>query len=297
MSCSKCGSVTTSCGCKDTAYTTPKVYTCPPDTSCPQPVRCSEFMDAACIFLNDGIADAGIQPGSSLESIVQQLILLVTNPGCVDAPGGVPGGGTVTFIDAVWPGNAITIAGGPISNSGTFVFNGNGTSNQYIDGQGNLQTFPSISGPVEFQTNGTPNSAQDLLNLVAGTGVTLTESGGSVTIDVDANVYTVDNGLSADPTDANNFQLGSATSPGAPLIHDTYIAGAQFRFEINNTNSMFLQGNRVDIEGAAAGAKVLSTGGASDNSVEVTGTQVAIESVGTGCLLYTSDAADESIEV
>jgi hypothetical protein len=235
-------------------------------------------MDAACIFLNDGIADAGIQPGSSLESIVQQLILLVTNPGCVDAPGGVPGGGTVTFINAIWPGNAITIAGGPISNSGTFVFNGNGTSNQYIDGQGNLQNFPPIPAPIEFQTNGTPNSVQNLLNLVAGTGVTLTESGGSVTIDVDANVYTVNNGLSPDPTDANNFQLGSETPPGAPLIHDTYIAGAQFRFEINNTNSMFLQGNRVDIEGAAAGAMMLSTGGASDNSVEVDGVEVAIES-------------------
>ena len=296
MSCSKCGSVNTGCGCKDTAYTTPKVYTCPPDTSCPQPVRCSEFMDAACIFLNDGIADAGIQPGSSLESIVQQLILLVTNPGCVDAPGGVPGGGTVTFIDAVWPGNAITIAGGPISNSGTFVFNGNGTSNQYIDGQGNLQNFPAISGPVEFQTNGTPNSVQDLLNLVAGNGVTLTESGGSVTIDVDAVAYTVDNGLSADPTDPNNFQLGSETSPGAPLIHDTYIAGAQFRFEINNTNSMFLQGNRVDIEGGASGAMMLSTGGASDNSVEVDGTEVAIESVGGGATRIFLDPAKIKIQ-
>lgn len=278
MSCSKCGSVTASCGCKDTAYTTPKVYTCPPDTSCPQPVRCSEFMDAACIFLNDGIADAGIQPGSSLESIVQQLILLATNPGCVDAPGGVPGGGTVTFIDAVWPGNAITIADGPIFNSGTFVFNGNGNSSQYIDGQGNLQPFPAISDPVEFQTNGTPNSTQVLLNLVAGTGITLTESGGSVTIDADANIYTVDNGLSPDPTDANNFQLGSETSPGAPLIHDTYIAGAQFRFEINNTNSMFLEGNRVDIESGAAGAMMLSTGGAADSSVEVTGVEVSIQS-------------------
>lgn len=280
MSCSKCGSVSSGCGCKDTAYTTPKVYTCPPDTSCPQPVRCSEFLDAACVFLNDGIADAGIQPGSSLESIIQQLILLVTNPGCVDAPGGVPGGGTVTFIDAIWPGNAITIAGGPISNSGTFVFNGNGTSLQYIDGQGNLQTFPSIGATVEFQTNGTPNSTQVLLNLVAGQGVTLTESGGSVVIDIDPNVYTVDNGLSIDITDSSNFQLGAPALPGAPLIHDTYIAGAQFRFEINNTNSMFLQGNRVDIEGAAAGAMLLSTGGTNDNSVEVDSIEVAIESVG-----------------
>jgi hypothetical protein len=282
MSCKKCGNSNTNCGCKDTAYTTVKTYTCPPDTACPAPLKCSEFFDAACVYMTDGIADAGILPGSSLESIIQQLIMLVTNPSCVDAPGGVPGGGTVTFIDAIWPGDAITIAGGPIQNSGTFIFNGNGNSNQYIDGQGNLQTFPAISSPVEFQTNGTPNGSQTLLNIVAGTGVTLTESNGAVTIDVDSNIYTADNGLIADPADANNFQLGAAAAPGAPLIRDTYIAGAQFRFEINNANSMFLQGNRVDIEGGGAGAKVLSTGGASENSVEVTGTQVAIESVGAG---------------
>jgi hypothetical protein len=35
---------------------------------------------------------------------------------------------------------------------------------------------------LELETNGTPNSAQNLLNLVAGTNVTLTESAGSVTI-------------------------------------------------------------------------------------------------------------------
>ena len=280
MSCKKCGNSNTNCGCKDTAYTTVRTYTCPPDSACPTPLKCSEFFDAACVFMTDGIADAGIQPGSSLESIIQQLIMLVTNPACVDAPGGVPGGGTVNFVDAIWPGNAITIAGGPIQNSGTFIFNGNGNSSQYIDGQGNLQTFPAISGPVEFQTNGTPNDIQDLLNLVAGTGVTLTNSGGSVTIDVDAVVYAARNGLSEQPLDSGNFELGGPTSPGAPLLHDTYIDGAQYAFEITDTSSMFLQGNRVDIEGSDPGVMILSTGGASDNSVEVTGTQVAIESAG-----------------
>ena len=280
MSCKKCGNSNTNCGCKDTAYTTVKTYTCPPDTACPAPLKCSEFFDAACVYMTDGIADAGILPGSSLESIIQQLIMLVTNPGCVDAPGGVPGGGTVTFVNAVWPGNAITIAGGPIQNSGTFVFNGNGNSSQYIDGQGNLQSFPIIPSAIEFRTDGTPNGAQDLLNLVAGQGIVLTESNGSVTIEADSVTYSVRNGLSEQPTDSGIFELGAPSSPGAPLIHDTYIAGSQYAFEVTNTASTYLQGNRIDIEGADPGVMILSTGGASDNSVEVTGTQTAIQSSG-----------------
>jgi hypothetical protein len=64
MSCQKCGTTNTSCGCKDTAYTTVKTFTCPPDTLCPTPIKCSQFFDAACVYLTDGIVDAGIQPGS-----------------------------------------------------------------------------------------------------------------------------------------------------------------------------------------------------------------------------------------
>ena len=40
---------------------------------------------------------------------------------------------------------------------------------------------------------------------------------------ITANTYTVNNGLSADPGNANNFQLGSASSPGAPLLNNRYI--------------------------------------------------------------------------
>ena len=53
MSCKKCASGSKTCGCKDTAYTTPVVTTCLP--ACPP--RCSEYMSAACIVLSDGIND------------------------------------------------------------------------------------------------------------------------------------------------------------------------------------------------------------------------------------------------
>jgi len=78
MSCKKCASGSKVCGCKDTAYTTPVVTTCLP--ACPP--RCSEYMSAACIVLSDGINDLGIQPGETLDSILQRIaiqILFVLN--------------------------------------------------------------------------------------------------------------------------------------------------------------------------------------------------------------------------
>ena len=44
-------------------------------------------------------------------------------------------------------------------------------------------TKPSSYPPIEFQTNGTDNGSQTLLNLVAGTNVTITDDGlGDITI-------------------------------------------------------------------------------------------------------------------
>ena len=277
MSCQKCGTTNTSCGCKDTAYTTVKTFTCPPDTLCPTPVKCSEFLDAACVYLTDGIVDAGIQPGSSLESILQQLVLLVTNPACVDAPGGVPGSGTVTSVALEMPA-AFTVVGSPIRNSGTFEVSVNGNSGQYIDGLGNLQDFPVAPSQVLFQTNSTDNTDQTLLNLVAGSArVTLSESSGTVTIDVPAGQqYISTNGIEERP--AGTFRLGGA------LVEDTTIAGSGNSFTLSGTLFQTFNSDRLDIVTTTSGAKMGSTGGAADSSVEVTGTAATLQSVtgGTG---------------
>jgi len=272
MSCQKCGTTNTSCGCKDTAYTTVKTFTCPPDTLCPTPIKCSQFFDAACVYLTDGIVDAGIQPGSSLESIVQQLVLLVTNPGCVDAPGGVPGGGTVTSVALDMP-PAFTVIGSPIQNSGTFIVSVNGNSGQYIDGTGNLQDFPVAPSQVLFQTNNTNNTDQTLLNLVAGSAnVILNESGGTVTIDVPAGQqYISTNGIEERP--AATFRLGGA------LVEDTTITGAGNSFTLSGTLFQTFNSDRLDIVTSTSGAKMGSTGGVADSSVEVTGTAATLQSL------------------
>ena len=56
----------------------------------------------------------------------------------------VTGLGTVTSIDASIDGNSLSVAGVPITSAVTIAFNWEGTNLQYVDGEGNLQTFPTL---------------------------------------------------------------------------------------------------------------------------------------------------------
>ncbi len=92
MNCNKCGNSNTRCGCADSAYTTPVTNTCLPE--CKQ--RCSEYLNAACVFITDGILDADLPPGTSLEHVIQQLVLMITNPECTNTSScNCPAGGTL----------------------------------------------------------------------------------------------------------------------------------------------------------------------------------------------------------
>ena len=78
---------------------------------------------------------------------------------------------------------------------------------------------------------------------------------------ITANTYTVNNGLSADPGNANNFQLGSASSPGAPLLNNRYI-------DTGSTFGLYLQGQKTNsndavlfIDNTASGGIGLSVNG------------------------------------
>jgi len=52
--------------------------------------------------------------------------------------------GTVTSVDASIIGDALSISGVPITTSGSINFSWDGTATEYVDGEGNLQTFPSL---------------------------------------------------------------------------------------------------------------------------------------------------------
>jgi len=93
------------------------------------------------------------------------------------------GTGTVTSVGLTMP-SAFTVTGSPITTSGVFTVAGAGTSSQYIDGTGALQTFPTIptgSGDMlksvyDVDNDGVVDSAERVEIIVRNsTGSTLTK--------------------------------------------------------------------------------------------------------------------------
>lgn len=69
------------------------------------------------------------------------------------------GSGTVTSVAATINGDAISIAGSPITTSGTIALTFGGSSTEYINGDGDLVTFPSFQAPLTLTTTGTSGAA------------------------------------------------------------------------------------------------------------------------------------------
>jgi hypothetical protein len=64
--------------------------------------------------------------------------------------------GTVTSVAVTESGDALTITGSPITTAGTINIGFAGTSGQYVNGAGNLTTFPSLAGFVTSVTATAP---------------------------------------------------------------------------------------------------------------------------------------------
>ena len=88
-------------------------------------------------------------------------------------------GGTVTSVAQTHAGNAFSVGGSPITGSGTLAITVVGNSNQYINGAGNLTTFPTIpQGDITAIVAGSGMTGLNLggpiptLNVIGGTGIT-----------------------------------------------------------------------------------------------------------------------------
>ena len=74
--------------------------------------------------------------------------------------GGGGGGGTVTSVAMTIP-SALSVGGSPITGAGTLAVTGAGTTSQYIDGTGALQTTGNVNGLVSTFDGGA-NATQSL---------------------------------------------------------------------------------------------------------------------------------------
>ena len=92
--------------------------------------------------------------------------------------------GTVTSVAVTESGDSLTITGSPITTSGTINIGFAGTNLQYINGAGNLTTFPSLTGYVPY-TGATANvdlGVYDLTaDLITGARGSFASNGGSDT--------------------------------------------------------------------------------------------------------------------
>jgi hypothetical protein len=90
--------------------------------------------------------------------------------------------GTVTSVAASITGDSVTISGSPVTTSGTLAFAFNGTTAQYIRGNGTLQTFPSLTGFVPY-TGATANVDLGTHTLLAAKGI-FSSSGSGDTVGI-----------------------------------------------------------------------------------------------------------------
>ena len=75
--------------------------------------------------------------------------------------------GTVTSVAASITGNSLGITGSPITTAGTLAFAFAGTNLQYVNGAGDLTTFPSLTGYIPYTgaTSSIDLNAQSVVNI------------------------------------------------------------------------------------------------------------------------------------
>ena len=98
----------------------------------------------------------------------------------VSVPGAAVIGMSVDVSPETFPGEGV-VWGGFVSGAGQVTVKVWRFTTGYVLGSVyniNVLTGSDAPAALELETNGTPNSSQTLLNLVAGTNVTLTDEGG-----------------------------------------------------------------------------------------------------------------------
>jgi len=154
--------------------------------------------------------------------------------------------GTVTSVGLSMPG-AFTVTNSPVTGSGTLTVTGSGTTSQYVDGTGALQTFPTI--PT------VPSNIVETVTTTDGTYIDLTPNSptdGAVTVTADLSAVDGTAGANERYLTKNNTWATVASIPGTYDFNVTADSG---------TDQTIDSGNTLDIAG---GTNISTVVGATD---------------------------------
>jgi len=182
--------------------------------------------------------------------------------------------GTVTSVAASITGNSLGITGSPITTAGTLAFAFAGTNLQYVNGAGDLTTFPSLTGFVPYTgATGAVNlgnynltikeivigtGAKNNTNIAIGRNVMSYSSGGTgnVAIGVDALYFDQSDGSVVIGYEAGyysnqgrnvtiGYQAGRGNGPGSNSIAVGYQALTANTNGSNNIALGYLAGSQL----------------------------------------------------
>jgi hypothetical protein len=174
--------------------------------------------------------------------------------------------GSVTSVALTESGDALNITGSPITTSGTINIGFNGTSGQYINGAGNLTTFPSLTGYVPY-SGATQSVILGEWGLRSGyLSLDTTPTGTPTTVGTMAwdTTYLTPSVITG--TGNTTLQIGQEE---VVLIH-------------NNTGSTLTDGQVVYINGSTGNLPTVALADASDESTSAATLGVVTETITNG---------------
>jgi len=132
--------------------------------------------------------------------------------------------GTVKSVALSMPA-AFSVAGSPITSTGTFTVTGSGSTSQYIDGTGALQTLPTDYGV----TTVTASTANDL------DGLSATPTSGAVVVGLDIDGLSEQTGVT--PSTAEVAIYNPSTDSNKKVTVNNISARASIYYLDNNTHN------------------------------------------------------------
>jgi hypothetical protein len=185
--------------------------------------------------------------------------------------------GTVTSVAASITGDSVTISGSPVTTSGTLAFAFNGTTAQYIRGNGTLETFPSLTGFVPY-TGATANVDLGTHTLLAAKGI-FSSSGSGDTVGI---THSSGSGIALNITKGGNgeglYINKTSGSGNAATIIGTL--NATTLVKSGGTSSQFLKADG-SVDSTAYGTGSVTSVGLSSSTSGVTIGSTPITTSGT----------------